>query len=144
MSTPRERQIEEFMRRLAAGEIDLDTGRVRRNVRELILRGMDLTAAEFRVALVSAAPHFTYTTFDDISDLVVASRPIHDMGVVSGALDGSDVTFPAIVAKVPVVGAVILADDLILGYTPFPGPAVLTGGDFTVCWDNGPNRIMRL
>lgn len=140
MTTPRERQIEEFMRRLAAGEIDLENGRV---TRRGVLKVADLASAHFRVALVSAAPGLTDATIDDIRGTVVASRTLPDPHIVNGALDAGDLTFPALSGGT-VVGAVILADLHIIGYMPFPGPTTPNGGDLTVSWDNGPNRIMRL
>lgn len=140
MSTPRERQIEEFMRRLRSGEINLDNGRTvhRRN---LGLLG-DLLHTHLQVALVASAPGPADTRVDDIRGRIVATLP--DPHIVDGALDASDLTFTALVGPDPFVGAVILADRHIVAYTPFPGPVLPNGSDFTIHWDDGPNRIVRL
>lgn len=125
--------------------------------REGILdRTIDMTAATITVALIRGGS-FT-STHEFLSDLtgaggsVVASAVLASKTETSGVFGAANVTFPA-VASGTACSALVIYNDTGTGSTSrlvawidtATGlPVTPNGGDITVAWDTGSNKIFKL
>jgi hypothetical protein len=117
--------------------------------------GINMASATLKVALVDTG---TYTFSDShqflssLSGVVGTAQTLGSKTFTSGVFDAADVTFP-LVSGATAEALVIYRDtgvagtsDLIAyldtGYTNLP--VTPNGGDISVAWDNGANKIFKL
>jgi hypothetical protein len=122
--------------------------------REAFLAGnADWDANTIKVSLLSASYTFSqaHDFFDDISGVVATSSALGSKTTTDGVADAADVTFSAVSGS-QVTQFIIWAD------TGVPGtsrllvyfdsatnlPVTPNGGDITIQWDNGANKIFKL
>ncbi len=121
-----------------AGEIDWDTD---------VIKAVLIDAADYTVNL---------GTHQFLSDIPVAARvatsaALTGKTVASGVADAADLTFPAVSGD-PAEALVIYQDTSIastsrlIAYidTATGLPVTPNGGDISVAWDNGANKIFKL
>jgi hypothetical protein len=115
---------------------------------------IDFDTDTIRVALVSAAytPSAAHQFLSSVTGVVGTAQQITSPTVSGGAFDGADVTFTAVTGA-QVVGLVIYKDTGVAGTSPLVAfidqvaaglPVTPNGGDISIQWDNGANRIFRL
>lgn len=127
--------------------------------KEAFLRGeIDLTADSIKVVLVKISGGYTYNAnhdfYDDLvpgSNVVGSPQTLSGITVTNGVLDATDVTFSSVTGAA--VGAVVIYKDtgasgtssLIAYYDTATGiPVTPNGGNITISWDNGANKIFAL
>ena len=93
----------------------------------------------------------THDNLDDVSGIVATSGNLASKTVTDGVADAADVTFTAVSGAS--VEAVILYQDTgtaatsrLIAYidTGTGLPVTPNGGDITIQWDNGANKIFKL
>jgi hypothetical protein len=128
-----------------AGEIDYDTA----TIKALAVRGYTFNAAHKFVSDVTGAG----------GTIVATSAAETAKTVTGGVADAADVTFPAVAAG-PAITAVLLVQTSAVGGgadvaasaqrliafidTATNLPITPNGGDVTIAWDNGANKIFKL
>jgi hypothetical protein len=130
--------------------------------REAIAGSLDLSVDDIKAVLVhNSAGGTSYTVSIDVhqflSDIGSASRVATSGNLASktltlGVFDAADITFTA-VTGVQVDLIVIYKDTGVAGTSPLIAyidsassglPVVPNGGDITIQWDNGANKIFKL
>ncbi|MGZ6587111.1 MAG: hypothetical protein ACXVHX_22710 [Solirubrobacteraceae bacterium] len=118
------------------GSIDFDTDTIKAILVDTGTYTVDLAAHEF---------------LSDVSGIVATSGALSSKTVTAGVADAADVTFSAVSGSS--VEAVILYKDTgtsttsrLIAYidTATGLPVTPNGGDITVAWDNGSNKIFKL
>lgn len=115
---------------------------------------IDFDTDTIRVALVSATyvPSAAHQFYSSVTGVVGTPQQITSPTVSGGAFDGADVTFTAVTGA-QVVGLVLYKDTGSAATSPLIAfvdsvasglPVTPNGGDITIQWDNGVNRILRL
>lgn len=118
---------------------------------------IDLDTDTIKVALVNITADYTYsaahqyyssvTKYTGTTDQTLASKT-----VTSGVFDAADVTWTAVsISGTKTVGAAIIYKDTgtastspLVAYIEFSSAVTPNGGDITVAWDNGANKIFSL
>ena len=117
---------------------------------------VDLADDTIKVALVDTGT-YTYSTahdfYDDVSSAVVGTpQTLASKTVTSGVFDAADVTFTAVSGN-SVEALVIYKDTGTASTSPLIAyidtvstglPVTPNGGNITVTWDNGSNKIFAL
>lgn len=122
--------------------------------REAFLAGdADWDANTIKVSLLSASYTFsqTHDFFDDLSGVVATSSALSGKTVTNGVADASNVTFSA-VSGAQVTQFVIWADSGVPGTSRllvyFDSatnlPVTPNGGDITIQWSDGSDKIFKL
>lgn len=126
------------------------------NGRGAIAGSLDLTSATLKCVLVGSGYAPNTTTDQFLSDvpggqIVATSGAMTGKSVTGGVFDADDVTFAAVSGAT--VDFVVIYEDtgssatsvLVAIIDTATGlPAVPNGGDITVTWDNGANKIFKL
>lgn len=127
-----------------AGEIDWDTA----VIKTALVRGYTFSASHKFVSDVTGT-----------GTLVAVSAALASKTITSGVADAADVTWSAVTAGAACPGILIYQSSLVtggndvastaqrvIGYidTATNLPVTPNGGDITVSWDNGTNRIFKL
>ena len=120
-----------------------------------ITGGINLLTDDIKVILVDDDGYTFSEGHQYVSEVPVAARvqvsaPLEDKSALNGVFDAADVTFEELVG--PSIEAVILYKDtgvessspLILWIDEGNLPIVPNGGDVTLKWSDGPNRIFRI
>lgn len=127
-----------------------------KGIEALMQAGINLVSDTIKVTLVDAADYTVdLAAHDFINDVPagarVATATLASKSVTGGAFDAADVTFPTVTGD-PSEALVIWKDTGVestspvimyidtatgLGVTP-------NGGDITVTWDNGTNKIFKI
>ena len=131
-----------------------DTGR-----NAFLTAGVNWTSDTIAAVLVKVTSGYTVNLATDqfLSSIVSGNRiatftPLASKTASAGVADAADVTFPT-VASGPAAGAVVLykntgtdtTSQLIAYIDTATGiPVTPNGGDITVSWDNGSNKIFKL
>jgi hypothetical protein len=124
---------------------------------EALMRGeIDLIDDTIKVTLVDAADYTVdLAAHDFINDVPagarVATATLTGKSVTGGAFDAADVTFPTVTGD-PSEALVIWKDTGVESTSPLimyidtaTGLGVTpNGGDITVAWDNGTNKIFKI
>lgn len=124
---------------------------------EALMKGeIDLIDDTIKVLLVDAADYtVNLSTHDFLDDVAAGSRvataTLGTKSVTGGAFDAADVTFSAVTGD-PSEALVIYKDTGVEGTSPLimyidtaTGLGVTpNGGDITVTWDNGTNKIFKI
>lgn len=130
-----------------------DTGRA-----SFLTGGLNWTGDTIKVSLVRS---YTYSSAHDFLDditgggggtLVATSSALGSKTATAGVADAADVTFSAVAAGAACNHLVIYKDtgtastsNLIAVIDTATGlPVTPNGGDITVAWDNGSNKIFKL
>lgn len=118
---------------------------------------VDLDSDTIKVALVSAgytfsATHQYYNEIVPASNVVGTSQTLVSKTVADGVFDAADVTYTAVTGA-QVTAVVIYKDTGAAASSPLVAyidsastglPVTPNGGDITLVWDNGTNRIFRI
>ena len=125
--------------------------------KEKILSGeIDFITDTIKVSLVENTYPQNIATdefYDDISAYVLSTdQTLTAKSISGGLLDGGDVTYPAVTAGDTSEGVVIWKDTgnpatspLLLYIDTIGGfPLLTNGGDITVAWSSGANKIFSL
>lgn len=124
---------------------------------EALMKGeIDLVDDTIKVVLVDAADYTvnlsTHDFLDDVpSGARVATATLASKSVTGGAFDADDVTFSAVTGD-PSEALVIYMDTTVASTSPLiayidtaTGLGVTpNGGDITVTWDSGTNKIFKI
>lgn len=124
--------------------------------REGFLDGsIDWDTDDIRAVLVDTGTYTvdlaTHNMHDDLSGIVATSSNFSGKTVTGGVADASDVTFSAVSGST--VEAIVIykwtgssATSRLIAYidTATGLPVTPNGGDITVAWDSGSNRIFKL
>lgn len=127
-----------------------------KGIEQLMQAGINLVSDTIKVVLVDTADYTVdLAAHDFLNDVAAGSRvataTLASKSVAAGAFDAADVTFPAVTGDpsealiiykdtgVESTSALIMYIDTAtgLGVTP-------NGGDITVAWDNGTNKIFKI
>ena len=122
--------------------------------RQAFLSGdADWDANTIKVSLLSSTYTFsqTHDFFDDISGVVATSSALGSKTTTDGIADAADVTFSAVSGS-QVTQFIIWADTgtpatsrlLVYFDSATNLPVTPNGGDITIQWDNGTNKIFKL
>lgn len=123
----------------------------------LLSGSVDLTANNIKVVLVDAADYtVNLSTHDNLDDIpsgarVATSGNLSGKSVTDGVFDASDVTLTSVTGD-PSEALVIYKDtgtestSTLIAYidTATGLPVTPNGGDITITWDNGANKIFAL
>lgn len=117
---------------------------------------VDLDTDTIKVALVSS----TYTPntasnqyYSSVSGVIGTPATLADKSVTDGVFDASDVTFTSVTSTVMVTQLVLYKDTGTASNSPLIAlidsatsglPVTPNGGDITISWDNGANKIFKL
>lgn len=115
---------------------------------------IDFDTDTIKVALVSATytPSAAHQFFSSVTGVVGTPQTLTTPSVAGGAFDAADVTFTAVTGA-QVVGLVIYKDTGVAGTSPLVAfidsvasglPVTPNGGNISIAWDNGTNKIFRL
>lgn len=115
---------------------------------------IDFDTDTIKVAMVSAAytPSAAHQFLSSVSGVVGTAQTLTSPTVSGGAFDAADVTFTAVTGS-QVVGLVIYKDTGVAGTSPLVAfidqvasglPVTPNGGNISIAWDNGTNKIFRL
>lgn len=124
---------------------------------EALMKGeIDLVDDTIKVVLVDAADYTvnlsTHDFLDDVAEGArVATATLASKSVTGGAFDADDVTFSAVTGD-PSEALVIYMDTTVASTSPLiayidtaTGLGVTpNGGDITVTWDSGTNKIFKI
>jgi|SRR5262252_4543149 len=128
-----------------AGEIDWDTAVVKAS----LVRGYTFTAAHKFVSDATGAG----------ATLVSTSAALGTKTITSGVADAADVTFSAVPSGAAITAIFVFQSSAVTGGADVAAtaqrliafidtatglPVTPNGGDITVAWDNGANRIFKL
>ena len=128
-----------------AGEIDWDTA----VIKAALVRGYTFSAAHKFVSDVTGAG----------GTLVATSAALASKTVASGVADAADVTFTAVGAGAAITGILVFQSSAVTGGADVAAsaqrviawvdtatglPVTPNGGDITIQWDAGANRIFKL
>ena len=128
-----------------AGEIDWDTA----VIKAALVRGYTFSAAHKFVSDVTGAG----------GTLVATSAALVSKTVASGVADAADVTFSAVGAGAAITGILVFQSSAVTGGADVAAsaqrviafvdtatglPVTPNGGDITIQWDAGANRIFKL
>ena len=117
---------------------------------------VDLDTDTIKVALVSS----TYTPntasnqyYSSVSGVIGTPATLSGKSVTDGVFDASDVTFTSVTSTATVTQLVLYKDTGTASNSPLIAlidsatsglPVTPNGGDITVSWDNGANKIFKL
>lgn len=117
---------------------------------------VDLDTDTIKVALVSS----TYTPntasnqyYSSVSGVIGTPATLSGKSVTDGVFDASDVTFTSVTSTATVTQLVLYKDTGTASNSPLIAlidsatsglPVTPNGGDITISWDNGTNKIFRL
>jgi hypothetical protein len=115
---------------------------------------IDFDTDTIKVAMVAAGytPSAAHQFFSSVTSVVGTPQTLTSPTVVAGAFDAADVTFTAVTGSA-VVGLVIYKDTGVAGTSPLVAfidqvasglPVTPNGGNISIAWDNGTNKIFRL
>lgn len=115
---------------------------------------IDFDTDTIKVAMVSATytPSAAHQFLSSVSGVVGTAQTLTSPTVSGGAFDAADVTFTAVTGS-QVVGLVIYKDTGVAGTSPLVAfidqvasglPVTPNGGNISIAWDNGTNKIFRL
>jgi len=128
-----------------AGEIDWDTA----SIKVSLVRGYTFTASHKFVSDVTGAG----------GTLVATSAALGSKTVTNGVADAGDVTYTAVAAGAAITSLIIFQSSAVGGGADVAAtaqrligfidtatglPVTPNGGDITVTWDNGSNKIFKL
>ena len=127
-----------------------------KGLEQLMQAGINLVSDTIKVTLVDAADYtFDLAAYDFINDVPagarVATATLASKSVTGGAFDAADVTFSGVTGD-PSEALVVWKDTTVEGTSPLimyidtaTGLGVTpNGGDISVAWDNGTNKIFKL
>ena len=127
-----------------------------KGIESLMQAGINLVSDTIKVVLVDAADYTVdLAAHDFLNDVAagarVATATLESKAVTGGAFDAADVTFPAVTGG-PSEALIIYKDTgtegtsaLIMYIDTATGLGVTpNGGDITVTWDNGTNKIFKI
>lgn len=117
---------------------------------------IDLTALTIKAALIDTAD-YTFNAAHDfwndaIAGVVGVPQTIGSKTITNGVFDGADVTFSAVTGD-PCEAIIIFADTGDPATSPLIAyidtgvtnlPVTPNGGDISIAWDNGANKIFAL
>jgi len=119
---------------------------------------VDMTSDTIKVALIKTSAGYTYSAahqyYSDVtpgSNTIGTPQTFTTKTVTNGVFDADNVTFTAVTGAA--VGAVIIYKDTgVAGTSPLIAyidtatgiPVTPNGGDITISWDNGSNKIFAL
>lgn len=126
--------------------------------KEATLSGtIDLTSATIKAALVNTSTDYTYSSAHQYKSSVTsyASTTDQTLGsktVTNGLFDAADATFTAVaISGSKTVQALVIYKDTgsaatspLIAYIDGFTAVTPNGGDITVTWDNGTNRIFQM
>ncbi len=127
-----------------AGEIDWDTA----VIKAALVRGYTFSAAHKFVSEIAAT-----------GTLVATSAALAGKTVAAGVADANDVTWSAVAAGAAITGVLIFQSSAVGGGADVANtlqraiawidtatnlPVTPNGGDITIAWDSGANRIFKL
>jgi hypothetical protein len=127
-----------------AGEIDYDTA----TVKVSLVRGYTFSAAHKFVSDATGA-----------GATLVATAALTSKTVTGGVADAADVTFTAVASGAAVTGILIYQSSAVTGGSDVAAgsqrliasldtatglPVVPNGGDISISWDNGANKVFKL
>lgn len=117
---------------------------------------VDLDTDTIKVALVSS----TYTPntasnqyYSSVSGVIGTPATLTGKSVTDGVFDASDITFTSVTSTVAVTQLVLYKDTGTASNSPLIAlidsatsglPVTPNGGDITISWDNGANKIFKL
>lgn len=117
---------------------------------------VDLDTDTIKVALVSS----TYTPntasnqyYSSVSGVIGTPATLAGKSVTDGVFDASDVTFTSVTSTATVTQLVLYKDTGTASNSPLIAlidsatsglPVTPNGGDITISWDNGANKIFKL
>lgn len=117
---------------------------------------VDLDTDTIKVALVSS----TYTPntasnqyYSSVSGVIGTPATLSGKSVTDGVFDASDITFTSVTSTATVTQLVLYKDTGTASNSPLIAlidsatsglPVTPNGGDITVSWDNGANKIFKL
>lgn len=117
---------------------------------------VDLDTDTIKVALVSS----TYTPntasnqyYSSVSGVIGTPATLTGKSVTDGVFDASDVTFTSVTSTATVTQLVLYKDTGTASNSPLIAlidsatsglPVTPNGGDITISWDNGANKIFKL
>lgn len=117
---------------------------------------VDLDTDTIKVALVSS----TYTPntasnqyYSSVSGVIGTPATLSGKSVTDGVFDASDITFTSVTSTVAVTQLVLYKDTGTASNSPLIAlidsatsglPVTPNGGDITISWDNGANKIFKL
>lgn len=125
-----------------------------------LVGGINIASGTIKAALVrTGGGHYVVnlTTDQHVSaissgDIIARSSAMTSKTTTSGTFDADDVTWTAVAAG-PAAGAIVIYEDLgsdaaslLIEYRDADTgmPVTPTGGDITVIWDSGANRIFTI
>lgn len=125
--------------------------------KESFLSGaINLTSDTIKAMLVDNADYTFSSAHQFLSDVPILGREeisaaMTSKTVTNGVFDAADVTFTA-AAGDPCESIIVFKDTGVVGTSPLIAyidtatglPVTLNGGDVTVMWDNGSNKIFAL
>ena len=128
--------------------------------REAFLRGeISWSGANIKAVLVESTYSVSLTTHDLLDDILIGLRAATSANLVGkntvdGVASASDITFTAVLAG-PACNAVVLYEDSgvegtsqLIAYIDSANatglPVTPNGGDISVTWDTGANKIFKL
>ena len=127
-----------------------------KGIEALMQAGINLVSDTIKVTLVDAADYTVdLAAHDFLNDVAAGSRvataTLASKSVTGGAFDAADVTFPTVTGD-PSEALIIYKDTgtestsaLIMYIDTATGLGVTpNGGDITVTWDNGTNKIFKI
>lgn len=127
-----------------------------KGIEQLMQAGINLVSDTIKVVLVDAADYTVdLATHDFFNDVAAGSRvataTLGSKAVTGGAFDAADVTFSTVTGD-PSEALIIYKDTgtestspLIMYIDTATGLGVTpNGGDITVTWDNGANKIFKI
>ena len=122
---------------------------------EKVLNGaVNFSTANISVALVANA--YTYSDaheyLSDLGATVGTAQPLASKVTTGGVFDADDVTFTAVSAGDTIEAVVLYKDTGVAGTSPLIAyidtitgfPLATNGGDITISWDTGSNKIFKL
>jgi Cu2+-containing amine oxidase len=125
--------------------------------KEKILSGaIDLTTATIKAALLSSAytPNLSTDEFWStiLANLLNSQQTLASKTVTLGVFDAADITFTAVTAGSTVKAVVLYKDTGVNSTSPLIAyidtitgfPLATNGGDISIVWDSGANKIFAL
>ena len=117
---------------------------------------IDWDTDNIKASLVRASDYTpnmaTHQYLSSVPTRVAASANLGSKTVTAGVADAADVTFTAVTAGAAIQYILIWKDTTVAGTSPLIAlidtatglPVTPNGGDITIAWDNGANKIFKL